>query len=258
MSRTTRRFGWKPSHPSLRAPLLTFAEADDPTLPPIEDLGPFETQHGDQGSIGQCTGGASVWGILEFMRQKQGEPYVRLSAAFAYTLARMAEGTLDHDAGASIADVMNAVMKYGACPESVFPSDRLYTSPPPQEAFDAAIPFKGLVRYSVAQTRNQVRGALSSGLPIIIGFDVYENFMGIGRDGIMPMPSGSMIGGHAVDVMGHGRIIQGAPNNPYCRCRNDWTNADGSPWGDFGDFWMPEEHLLGTHCSELTVLQLVS
>jgi C1A family cysteine protease len=258
--RTTRRFGWRPSHPSMRAPILTLAE-DETVLPPVEDLRPYCTPHGDQGNIGQCTGAASVWGLLEYMREKQGEPYVRLSALFAYYNARLEEGSTDWDAGATIADVMDGIMKYGVCPEDMWPSDRedRVTVKPSQACYDAAIQFKGLMRREIAQTRGQIRAALSSGLPIIFGFDVSENFMGeqIELTGVMPMPHGSIIGGHAVDVIGHGLTIPSAPDNPYYPCRNSWEGP-GNPWGDHGDFYMPEKFILSGACSEFTVLQQVT
>ena len=66
---------------------------------------------------------------------------------------------------------------------------------------------------------------------VAIGFQVYQSFMKIGADGVMPMPKPSerVVGGHAVLVVGYD------DGKKAVLVRNSW----GTKWGDQGYFWMP-------------------
>src|ERR1035437_6732893 len=74
----------------------------------------------DQGAEGSCTANAGV-GYAEYDDMRQGAPYAQLSRAFVYYTTRLLEGTASDDSGATIADVVVAMVKYGVCDEALMP-----------------------------------------------------------------------------------------------------------------------------------------
>jgi len=51
----------------------------------------------------------------------------------------------------------------------------------------------------------QLQSCLLEGFPFVFGFTVYESFMSIGKNGMMPMPTTmeQRLGGHAVMAVGY-------------------------------------------------------
>lgn len=64
-------------------------------------------------------------------------------------------------------------------------------------------------------------------------FDVYSNISTVGKDGIIPEPSGKKLGGHA--VLFHGVVKRN--NKRYIPFPNTW----GKTWGDSGWGYLPVE-----------------
>jgi len=86
----------------------------------------------------------------------------------------------------------------------------------------------------VNQTVDDLKYAISQNLPVVFGFLVYDSFMRVKSDGIMPMPDTKrekVQGGHAVVAVGY--------NEKYFIVRNSW----GANWGDGGYFYMPIEFI---------------
>jgi len=63
--------------------------------------------------------------------------------------------------------------------------------------------------------------------PIEVAFDVYQDFLSY-KSGVYQQTSGSLLGGHAVKMIGWG-VENGLP---YWLCQNSWTTS----WGDGGYF----------------------
>src|SRR5438034_464881 len=87
-------------------------------------------------------------------------------------------------------------------------------------------------------TANAIAGA--SEFPFVFGFTVYQNFPFDTATGVVPMPSGDVLGGHAVLAVGydderHGFIF-----------RNSWSKA----WGNGGYGVMPYAYLLDSDLSD--------
>src|SRR6202012_3347499 len=74
----------------------------------------------DQGQEGSCTGHGTA-GVVMAEQYAQGETVVIPSRAMIYYNARIPEGTTDQDAGASVADAVAGVAKYGVCTDDEFP-----------------------------------------------------------------------------------------------------------------------------------------
>jgi len=74
-----------------------------------------------------------------------------------------------------------------------------------------------------------IQGAIYSNGPIETGFTVYEDFMTY-KSGIYHHITGSMLGGHAVKIVGWGT----ENDTPYWIIQNSW----GTSWGEKGYFRM--------------------
>jgi C1A family cysteine protease len=239
-----RIYGWhQPKLPSRRFPqakLQTF-----PALPASGSL--IETGFlppiWDQGDTGSCTGHGSTRGI-EFVRAKQGLPYVDFSRLFPYYNARVAEGDPGQDSGASVGDAIVAHQTYGDCPYADLPTDpTLVTVKPSAAAYADAISHKAL-------TATQVLGSTSAsfeyhfkhclvvlGLPVIFGFTVYESFESdaVASSGIVPMPGANetVEGGHCVAATAYDDATG------LVTCDNSW----GTSWGQKGRFQIPYAYI---------------
>jgi len=67
---------------------------------------------------------------------------------------------------------------------------------------------------------------LQQGLPMLLGFNVYNSFMNTPKSGIVPAISGSLLGGHCIAVVGW-ILLNGLY---YVKCINSWSAS----WGDKG------------------------
>ncbi|HWA22341.1 MAG TPA: C1 family peptidase [Caulobacterales bacterium] len=228
--RQVRRYGWRPDLPDARDHL--FALRRPRTLPASvslrDKLGPVQ----DQGELGSCTAHAAE-GAYWFLH-----PGCALSRLKLYYDERVIEGTVNEDAGAMIRTSVKALSKAGAAREALWPYDvAKFTRKP------AAAAVKDGKRHTIAAYQrlapSQYRACLAGGSPFIIGFSVYESFesdatASTGRV-TMPKRGESMIGGHAICVVGY-KKRWGAM---HYECRNSW----GADWGNAGYFWMPAAYL---------------
>lgn len=232
-----RSFGWRPDEPDDRdmkfqLPLSMTATA----VPKSVDLRPLCPEVYDQGDLGSCT--AQAVGFLchyNWIQQKKPNPFVP-SRLFIYFCERELEGTINYDSGAYIRDGLKVINKKGYPPERHWPYViRNYRKRPLLDAYTAAL--KNIVKdYGrVEQDETSMKACLASGFPIVIGFYVYESFMEnkVALTGIIPMPEEkeSIIGGHAVAIVGY--------NAQGWIVRNSW----GKSWGMDGYCIMPYEYL---------------
>ena len=96
-----------------------------------------------------------------------------------------------------------------------------------------------------------VRESLARGLPVVMGFDVYDSFMSeaVAKSGVVTVPdtaSESLQGGHAVLAVGYDDAKQAL------LIRNSW----GPEWGIGGYCWMPYWYVTSGHASDFTVIMM--
>jgi len=233
--RTSTKYGWIRQRPDFRD--YKFVPKLDGPLPDKVDLSesPFMPAVYNQGVIGSCTANA-IAAALDFERAKQGSVRINPSRLFIYANERIMEGTdLANDSGAQIRDGIKSVSDIGACPETLWPyHENSFNVKPPQECYDAAALDKAIAYHAVEP--QDVMAVLAGGSPVIVGITLYESFEwpSVREHGIvtMPQPSESMLGGHAVLVVGYvsGHFI----------VRNSW----GFGWGQEGHFFLPYDYLL--------------
>lgn len=229
---TTRRYGWRPDKPDRRDHLRLIRR--NVALPPYVDLTPQMPAVYDQGQLGSCTGNA-ISAAIAYARERQlhiGD-FIP-SRLFIYWNERDLEGTVDSDAGAEIRDGIKSVVKLGACSENDWPYDISQFTVKPSTHCYAAAQTDLVTKYArVDQTLDGLRQCLADGFPVVFGFTVYESFESeaVAQSGIMPMPGPdeSVLGGHAVLMVGYDDDRQ------TFIVRNSW----GPNWGRAGYFLMP-------------------
>lgn len=191
----------------------------------------------DQSTLGACTAHGSG-AAYSFDLAKQGsEQNFTPSRLFIYYSARLIENTVGSDSGATIADVVKGVNKYGCPPETDWAYDiSQYTAKPPQQAYTDGAERQSVKYARVPQTVVDMQACLTAGWPVVVGFTVYESFesVTVASTGVVPMPSPneSTLGGHCVLLVGY------QPDGTWI-LRNSW----GADWGQQGYFTMPQQYL---------------
>lgn len=223
-------FGWIKDFPDDRDWLYTAPAPPVAKLAVYVDLRDKMPPIWDQGSLGSCTAQATS-GASAFLHQAMAHP-LDPSRLFNYWEARAVIGTTGWDSGATIRDSIKVLAKFGACPESMWPyvPFRL-TDKPTQDCYDSAIKHKALAYRRLPRVNTSMQSVLAKGYPFVFGFVVYESFINIGADGMMPTPKPNerVLGGHAVLAVGYDAKKQ------FFIARNSW----GSGWGDHGHFYVP-------------------
>lgn len=250
---TTHNFGWLRDLPDQRDYIFT-AKLTNVKLPASVDLRANCPPVYDQGNLGSCTANA-IGAHLDYDRKKQGETLITPSRLFIYYNERKAMNTVKSDSGASIRASVKTIVKQGACPEVDWHYDVLkFAKKPTAICYSTALQFEGLTYKRVLRSVTDMQTVLASGLPFVIGFTVYDSFESdaTNKTGVMtmPAPTESVLGGHAVLVVGY-TTRNGAP---YWICRNSW----GTGWGDKGYFYMPQQYLMDSKLSsDFWVLETV-
>lgn len=199
----------------------------------------------DQGQIGSCVANSTVaaYRLMEPSLQTA-------SRMFVYTAGKIRENELKQD-GMMLEDGLECLRDIGVCPENLCPYTNLQVAQyqrPSSAAYSAAPAnkIKGFGQVTV-DTINALKRVLVNNVPVLIGIAVYSSFESVGSDGLVPMPNKateSMLGGHAVCIVGYDDIRQAA------LVLNSW----GGSWGTShpgaadpsirGYCWIPYQYLL--------------
>ena len=241
-----RRYGWKPDLPDHRDHLFLVPSPEAAAaLPAHVDWERMYAPAYDQKSLGSCTGNAGA-GACQFLEIKEGHPSVMPSRLFIYFNERHIEGTEGTDSGATLRDCIKALVKWGYCPESMWPYDiSKFTQQPSPTAYGAAYKEK-IKKYQRIDNRNltMIKTAVANKLPVIMGFSVYESFESqeVATTGIVPMPGPNeqLLGGHAVVIIGYDDHKQ------MFKIRNSW----GTSWGLKGYFWIGYKYLTNPNLAD--------
>jgi C1A family cysteine protease len=240
---TMQRFGWIPDHPDHRDLVLNLDRYQgarpagydmEPTMPPVYD----------QGNVGSCTANAGC-GLVQYTEKEQVGMQKRPvpSRLFVYWNTRKAQGTEKYDSGATIRGTMKALAKWGYCGEARWPYQEAKVLKQPSDiAYRQAKPhmLQQTQYMRVPQTAEALETVLAANNPVAFGFTVYENFDKTEKGGIVPMPKGNTIGGHAVLLVGYDTKLK------CFKMRNSW----GASWAMKGYAWMPYEYVLNNQLAD--------
>lgn len=212
----------------------------------------------DQGQLGSCVphggGRALVYDLAKQGLISHPDDYMP-SRLGIYWYGRKLENTIGEDSGLTISDGIKVLANPGTGPEEDWPYDiSKFTVTPPQKLIDHSQ--YDAVKYArVPQTTKDIQTILASGLPVVIGFSVYESFESdaVARNGVVPLPSGreQILGGHCMCVIGYKMI----GSRLYWICNNSW----GTGWGERGICYMPETYLTNQDLADdFWTIQLVT
>ena len=221
-------------------------------LPASVDLRHLCSPVRDQGQLGSCTGFAIAAGMREFLLNKLGMAFLKLSPLFVYYEERLQENTVSQDSGAQPRDGMKVLVKMGCAPENDDRySVRRFKKAPSAQAVTDAGDYK-VASYHRLRTLSDMQACLAGGSGFVLGFKVYESFesQSVAQTGKMPMPKHgeAVVGGHAVFAAGYQTDL-GTPGGGYLIIKNSW----GKGWGDGGYFYMPFDYVTPTLVSDAWV-----
>jgi len=165
-----------------------------------------------------CNGGNSAWSWFERSGVVTGGDYTDRGAGdtcYPYSLAPCAHH-------------VPATSKYPACPSGEYPSPRCKSSC--SESGYSKSYSSDKVRASTSYSvrgESQIMSELATNGPMYVAFSVYGDFPTY-KSGVYKHRSGSMLGGHAVTLVGYG-VLNG---EKYWKIKNSWNEQ----WGDNGHF----------------------
>ena len=186
----------------------------------------------DQGQTSSCTAhglGAAVY----YGRKKEKKPVFMPSRLFIYWNERSLENDTGEDGGGMIRDGIKGLASKGVPPESYWPFEpNEITVCPSSTAYSMAVPnlIKKYERVKIDDTH--ITAALTTGVPVVFGIQIYDNFYDTGTNGVVPEPAGQVEGGHCMLIVGR------RPDNKYI-VRNSW----GTSWGDNGYCYIPVNYV---------------
>lgn len=252
MSVDVKGLGWRPDIPDVRDYQYKGRhKVERPqALPPAISLRAMQSPVRDQGSEGSCVGHAIAAGVDYLRRaEKREEPQWKAddtiySPRWVYNRARFYEGPewVQIDAGAYIRFGIKGINKEGVPPESSWRYVPGEFSVEPTFFAESQKRRWKLGSYTRCTSLDQTLNALAAGRPVVFGFTCYANMFGASASetGIIPMPSGGVLGGHAVLAVGYDM------NRRAVEFKNSW----GPDWGDQGYGWIPFDFIGNTNLSD--------
>lgn len=232
MSAPSRVFGYKPDPHNAKdrtarglfssLGMLTFkpplaASVESPIVRPKNQL-----------SSGSCTGQAAAQAFrLAMLARGQQDPG-ELSALFNYYFSR-AEFTGQYtDEGSYLRCAVASLVKFGICPEVVWPfSIASINDQPGVSAHHAAHDLHGARTYHrVEPIADDVKRAIALGFPVIAGWSVDTQFIEYDGDGVLTRANPARVRGkHAMVITSY--VQDAASSRTHYRLLNSWDTDYG-------------------------------
>ncbi len=199
-----------------------------------EHMTPVRNQY----NLGACCAFAAL-SVKEYFDSKEYAKEIDLSEQWLYAKCKEIDGYPGE--GTYLRAAADVLLKSGACEEKFWPYEARHPAAKnPLSGADLNAQQYKITSYAyVPAYLASVKTALYQNGPLIVGVEVKQNFYNIGTNGIIPKPAGSMLGGHAMCVVGYDDDKQ------MLEIKNSW----GEGFGDKGYVWLPyayfDEMVLG-------------
>lgn len=172
----------------------------------------------NQGSFNSCVGhGLSSCGEACAYLDSGGTLKVQFSRWGAYIWSQQEGGMVGRDNGATITGAVKAAVKYGFCPEEIWPYPTRYSVKVPAEAVAAAAPFQ-LLAHTPIRSYDQGFEWMNQGKgPLLIGIDWTKGLADNTGDVTLGDLGGRTLGGHCMFLWGwlsDGRLWLGNSHSP--------------------------------------------
>jgi C1A family cysteine protease len=192
-----------------------------------------------QGNANTCSAFASC-SILEAYRNTRVEGW-DFSELFVYYNSKCEPGK---DTGAYLRDVCKSLQQQGATLESFWPYDLTQINTEPSWGSYFSANYARIKNYFRIENITQIKEAIINSKPVLVGMQVYPNFVTLPRGTIYKKTSGSSLGGHAMVIVAYDDA------KSAFLLRNSW----GTSWGDNGYGWI-DYNTLTTNMFDLWVLE---
>jgi C1A family cysteine protease len=199
-----------------------------PDLAADVDLSSYFPQPGDQGMIGSCTAWTTAYAAKSFHENIErgwgaNSDDHKFSPSYIYN---QINGGVDQ--GSALEYAIALVIESGCATLDTMPYTENYTQQPSRTAHNEAIQYKA-VSFSRININDleAVKSVLLNGNAVLIGMEIYENFMDY-SGGVYNRISGAYMGGHAMCVIGYDNA-KGA-----FKLINSWSTY----WGEGGYGWI--------------------
>ena len=163
-----------------------------------------------------------------------------VSRLFQYYNSRfVSEPDFITDNGATYRDALKALQKFGFVNEEEWDyTDKHVNTSPSDEVYNSGLNNTYFIKSyrKLNQILNNIKYTLFSGHLIMFGIAIWDNFIHLDANFVVPLPSKDNVlyGLHAVLMCGYDDDLQA------CLCVNSW----GCDWGDHGFFYLPYKFIL--------------
>ena len=208
-------------------------------LPPKVDLRPFLTKIEEQ--VGMSCVANTCAGAYEYLAKRNLGNASDVSRLFIYYNARAESDSQEEDDGTSMIDAIEALKKYGACREDLWPNDEdAINEEPSAEAYTHGEHFKIAEAEYVETNLDLWKHTLADGYPIAFCLNTFTSFDNATNSrGRVPLPKQSEQereehGWHAMLCVGY------LEKDQLFIVRNSW----GTAWGDRGYCFKPYKYVI--------------
>lgn len=226
-------------------------------VPTSFSLRPYVTTIFDQGQLGSCTANAFAGAHCILQNLAGHRPIITPSRLYYYYYERWAENNNSSqgltDSGADEIDGLQLAKTRGVCAESQWPYiiNQYNVRPPATCDVDASrrkISAWGQLSLSTNNVNIIKNFLVQHNTPVLLAMNVFQNFESnsTAMSGIIPMPSGSPIGGHEMCIIGYDDAHQ------WFVLINSW----GNNWGDHGFCYLPYAYANSNNVIELSYFTL--
>jgi hypothetical protein len=200
-----------------------------------QDLRPHLWPAGNQGKF-QSAAAHAVTAALEYQVLCEQRKSVKLSPMFVYYNIRKLKNAVEADPGATIPEAIEAIRRFGACRQELWPFDPAsFAKEPPKEAYDDGISYGERISFAPGANSKAAIELLSEGWPVAFTTEIPAAcYMEAEITGVMPQPM--PVPPWFKQSVPHSMLLVGFDQDERVFiARNSW----GEDWGERGHCRIP-------------------